>query len=89
MPGQEAKKRLSSVSFEHMGDDGEILPPWEQVWDARPTLFPKNLLTALPHEFNEKETAIISTVPFEYFKLRVKHFEKYKASSYDEVLVNR
>ena len=64
----------------------ESLLPEEQVWD-KPENFPKKILT--PLEDNEKEIEIIKTIPYEYFKIRVKHFEQYKPSSYDEVLVNR
>ena len=62
------------------------LPPEEQIWD-KPKNFPKTLLTPLEDE--EKELSIIKNIPYEYFKIRVKHFEKYDPSSYDEVLVNR
>ena len=65
------------------------LYPHQQIWQP-PKDFPRNLLTELPEEEDvNKELDLILGTPYEYFKIRVKHFEIYQPSSYDAVLVNR
>ena len=39
-------------------------------------------------EYDEEITKI-SEIPYQYFKIRVRHFEQYLATSYNDVLVNR
>jgi len=86
VPGKDAKlKKEASVSF---SEDVDHLLPEEMTWEP-PLYFPKGMLTPLPGEENEKEIELIKQIPFEYFKIRVKHYEKYVPSSHDEVLVNR
>lgn len=63
------------VSFAQVID--KDLPPEKQLWYP-PQDFPRDLLMELPlDEEEEKEINLILGTPYEYFKIRVKHFEKY------------
>jgi len=56
------------------------------MWEP-PRNFPKTLLKPL-YEY-DKEISKIQEIPYQYFKIRVRHFEQYEAHSYNDVLVNR